>query len=146
MTDFVYTTYIQTTPEKLWAALTNPEFTKQYWGDTTSDWKKGADWKLAQTGSGQTLVVGKVLESVPPKRLVYSWVDPDDKNEVSQVTFEIETIDGMVKLSVAHDHFKPGSTMAPRVAGGWPRVLTSIKSFLETGTALPAKAPCATAA
>ena len=144
MTDFIYTTYIKTTPEKLWAALTNPEFIKQYWGHSNiSDWKKGSEWRHIHQDNGSTLIIGKVVESVPSKRLVLTWAAPDDKDDVSQVSFDIGTIDDMVVLKVVHDHFKQGSTMAPKVSGGWPRVLSSLKTYLETGKALPPKAACA---
>ena len=134
--DFIYTTYIKTTPEKVWAAITNPEFTHQYWGlDNISDWKIGSTWQ--HVGSeGQVRIVGQVLESVPPKRLVLSWADPANPTDDSRVTFEIDTIEDMVRLNVLHGNFKADSVMAGRVAKGWPRVLSSMKSFLETGTAL----------
>ncbi len=81
-------------------------------------------------------VTGKVVESVPLKRLVLTWADPDNEADVSRVTFEIEPIDDTVRLNVIHGDFKPGSDMVTRVSGGWPRVLSSLKSFLETGKAL----------
>jgi uncharacterized protein YndB with AHSA1/START domain len=134
--DFIYTTYIKTTPEKVWAAITNPEFTRQYWGhDNVSDWKKGSKWQHAGS-DGEVKVVGQVLESIPPKRLVLTWADPANPTDDSRVTFEIDTIEDMVCLNVIHANFKAGSVMAGRVAQGWPRVLSSMKSFLETGKAL----------
>jgi uncharacterized protein YndB with AHSA1/START domain len=135
--EFVYTTFIKATPEKVWAAITTPEFTRQYWGhDNISDWKKGSEWKHVDQKNGNVRIVGKVLESNPPKRLVLSWAIPDDKTDVSQVTFEIEAIEDMVRLNVAHSGFKPGSSTASKVAIGWPRVLSSLKSLLETGKPL----------
>ncbi len=80
--------------------------------------------------------MGRVLESVPPKRLVLSWADPDDENDLSRVTFEIETVDDLVRLNVIHGDFKPDSDMANKVSGGWPRVLSSLKSLLETNRPL----------
>jgi len=134
--DLTYTTYIKTTAEKVWAAITNPEFTRQYWGhDNVSDWKVGSIWQHV-TDEGQARIVGKVLESTPPNRLVLSWAAPDNLADESRVTFEIETIEDMVRLNVIHGNFKADSEMASRVNNGWPRVLSSLKTFLETGKAL----------
>jgi uncharacterized protein YndB with AHSA1/START domain len=135
--DFIYTTYIKTTPEKLWTAITNPEFTRQYWGhDNVSDWKKGSEWKHIDRKNDHTKIIGKVLESNPPKRLVLTWADPADKADDSRVTFEIDAIEDMVRLNVIHGGFKDDSIMATRIVGGWPRVLSSLKTFLESGKAL----------
>lgn len=136
---FIYVVYIRTTPERLWEALTNPEFTRQYWGglSNVSDWKKGAKWQLvARDENDDVYVVGEVLESVPPKRLVLTWADPDDTADRSRVTFEIEPIEDMVRLNVLHGDFTAGSDMKGKISGGWPRVLSSLKSYLETGKAL----------
>ena len=136
--DFVYTTYIKTTPEKLWSALTTPEFNRQYWGPgIVSDWKKGATWQIASDEAGSSVhVAGEVLESRPPHRLALSWFDPSNPEDDSKVTFTIDTVDDMVRLTVIHGDFKSGSKMATGIALGWPRVLSSMKSFLETGKAL----------
>ena len=137
----VYTTYIRTTPKKLWAAITKPEFTRQYWGGlaNVSDWKKGSNWQMATADEKpEVYTTGKVLECNPPKRLVLSWVAPDNLKDQSRVTYEIEIIKDAVCLTVTHDQFKAGSTMPGRVNGGWPRVLSSLKSFLETGKGLAA--------
>ena len=76
------------------------------------------------------------MESVPPKRLVLTWADPSDEADISRVTFQIEALDNEVRLDVIHGDFQAGSDMVNKVSGGWPRVLSSMKSFLETGTAL----------
>ena len=137
--ELIYTTYIRTTPEKLWNAITNPEFTRQYWGgnENVSDWKPGSKWVHITSDEERAIrVTGKVVESVPLKRLVLTWADPDNEADVSRVTFEIEPIDDTVRLNVIHGDFKPGSDMVTRVSGVWPRELSSLKSFLETGKAL----------
>lgn len=132
--DFIYTTYIKSTPEKIWNAITNPEFARQYWGnENISDWKIGSKWQHMDGASVR--VIGKVLESSPPKRLVLSWAEPDNESDDSRVTFEIEALGDMTKLSVVHDNFKAGSQMLGKISKGWPLVLSNLKSFLETGTA-----------
>ena len=135
----VYTTFIRTTPKKLWAAITKPEFTRQYWAgiDNVSDWEKGSKWEhIGGDKEREVWIRGKVLESDPPKRLVLTWADPDDLADKSRVTFEIEAIKDQVCLTVTHGNFKEGSKMAGKVSWGWPRVLSSMKSFLETGKGL----------
>ena len=135
----VYETFIRTTPKKLWAAITKPEFTRQYWAgvENVSDWKKGSKWEhIGGDKQREVWITGKVLESNPPKRLVLSWADPDDLADKSRVTFEIEPMGDMVCLTVTHGNFKAGSPMFGKVSWGWPRVLSSMKSFLETGKGL----------
>ena len=135
----VYTTYIRSTPKKTWDAITKPEFTRQYWGGmaNVSDWKKGSKWQH-MAKDNDAWIVGEVAESTPPKRLVLTWADPDQLKDKSRVTFEIEPIEDMVCLTVTHDNFKTGSDMASKVSKGWPLVLSSMKSFLETGKGLNA--------
>ena len=138
-TELVYLSYIRTTPKKLWSAITNPEFTQQYWGGAKnlSDWKKGSTWEHVFEEKERVVgVAGKVVESEPPKRLVLTWAAPDRPMDQSRVTFEIEPVKGMVSLRVTHAQLNPGSTMGKAVSRGWPLVLSSLKSFLETGKGL----------
>lgn len=132
--EFIYTTYIKSTAEKIWAAITNPEFAKQYWGnENVSDWKKDSAWK--HMDGSNVRIIGKVLESNPPKRLVLSWAEPDNEADDSKVIFEIEQLGDMTRLNVIHNDFKTGSSMVDKVSKGWPLVLSNMKSFLETGKA-----------
>lgn len=137
--DQVYTTYIKTTPEKLWAAITNPEFARQYWGGhvNVSDWQTGSTWQHEDSNRQNAVrVIGRVIESTPPQRLVLSWYSPDNEADSSTVSFVIEAVADLVRLVVTHGAFKADSVMAGQVAGGWPVVLSSLKSFLETGVAI----------
>jgi uncharacterized protein YndB with AHSA1/START domain len=133
----VYETYIRTTPKKLWDAITQPEFTRQYWGGmrNVSSWKTGSKWEH-QNPENEVWITGEVTECTPPKRLVLTWADPDDLKDQSRVTFELEAGEEHVRLIVTHDEFKAGSVMVGKVASGWPRVLSSLKSYLETGEGL----------
>jgi uncharacterized protein YndB with AHSA1/START domain len=138
---FVYSTFIKTTPEKLWDAITKPEFTRQYWGgmeNHSADWRQGSKWEHHNPAdkADPIWIHGKVLESDRPKRLVLSWVDPENLSDESRVTFEIEPFDDLTQLTVVHGDFKPGSTMEPKITWGWPRVLSSLKSYLETGAGI----------
>jgi uncharacterized protein YndB with AHSA1/START domain len=138
---FVYVTYIAATPAKVWKALTEGELTRQYWKHTNeSDWKPGSKWRhVADDGKGTVKLVGEVVEVIPNKRLVLTWGDVSDAGnpaEHSRVAIEIETVGAMVRLTVTHDELKPGSDMAKSISQGWPRVLSSLKSFLETGRSL----------
>lgn len=140
MTDsrFVYVTYIRTTPEKLWAALIEPEFTRQYWAGTyqVSDWKPGSDWKN-MIPDGRVGDSGKVLVFDPPRKLSITWQNefmPDMKAEGhSTCTYELEPAGTAVKLTVTHEIGVPNSKLIGGVSEGWPHLLASLKSLLETG-------------
>lgn len=135
-TELHYTLFIATTPEKLWAAITTPEFTRQYWGGmvNAADWKTGARWQHEDTANGNSVrITGTVLECTPPERLVLSWAGPDNPAEVSHVTFTIQRARDVVRLDVVHGGLIAGSAMAGGVSRGWPLVLSSLKSWLETG-------------
>jgi len=138
---FVYVTYIRTTPEKLWRALVDPEFTRQYWCDTVQEceWKVGAAWGIVIPG-GRVINSGQVLEIDPPRKLVLTWrkeLDPEMRAEGhSRMTYEIEQLPHSVKLTVTHESDMPGSKLIQAVSQGWPLVLASLKSLLETGSSL----------
>ena len=139
---FVYVTYIRSTPPKVWQALTDSELTKQYWGHrNVSDWSVGSAWEHKRNSTDATDIVGKVIESAPPKRLVISWADPGEAKQpdkVSRVAYDIEPYkDDSVRLTVTHTELEPGSGMERGISAGWPLVLSALKSFLETGKALP---------
>jgi uncharacterized protein YndB with AHSA1/START domain len=139
--EFVYVTYIRTTPEKLWRALLEPEFTKQFWIETTqeSEWKPGASWQLVAP-DGRLLDSGEVVEIEPPKRLVLKWrhhLFPEMAGDGdSTMSYEIEEKDDSVKLTVTHVNDKSGSKFIKGVSNGWPQILSSLKSLLETGESL----------
>jgi DNA-binding transcriptional ArsR family regulator/uncharacterized protein YndB with AHSA1/START domain len=153
---FVYTTYIQTTPEQLWLALTEPAFTERYWGATfESDWSAGSEMAWEQLGLTIADPAQVVLESKPYRRLSYTWhtftpelaealdLIGEARDRIaaeprSKVSFEIEPLGELVKLTVVHDGFEPGSLVASMVSQGWPRVLANLKTLLETGEPLPA--------
>ncbi|HEY8334191.1 MAG TPA: SRPBCC family protein [Tardiphaga sp.] len=144
--EFVYTTFINTTPEKLWHALTDTAFTERYWFGCSlqSDWKVGSPMQM--TRDGQIMNECVILESDPPRRLSYSWLtvfDDDMKQErPSRVTFVLEpTTRGAVKLTVTHEGFAAGSKTLPSISEGWPLVLSSLKSILETGQPLAFEKP-----
>ena len=156
--EFVYTTYIRTTPEQLWQALTDPAFTTRYWEGITleSDWKPGSTFTM-KLGNGVTVAdpAQVVLEADPYRRLSYTWhtftpewaaaYDISEEHRAtfaaeprSTVTFEIEPAGDYVRLTVVHDGFEPGSAVLTGISQGWPLVMSSLKSLLETGDALAA--------
>lgn len=135
---FVYVTFIRTTPEALWEALTGPEFTRKYWFGVVmdSEWKAGAPWKM-QYADGTITDAGEILECDRPRRIVIRWQNefrPELKAEgFSRCTIEIEPVDNAVKLTVTHAIDVDNSKLIVAVSGGWPRILSNLKSLLETG-------------
>src|SRR5579862_9606022 len=152
---FVYTTYIATTPERLWRALTDPAFTERYWAITfNSDWKPGSTVIWHTRGLTIADPEQVVVESEPCRRLSYTWHTftpewaeslgfTDDARERlgaerrSKVTFEIEPLEEQVKLTVIHDDLEPGGITGSLISEGWPRVLANLKTLIETGETLP---------
>ena len=138
---FVYVTYIRTTPEKLWKALIEPEFTRQFWCNTTqeSEWKPGATWKILMP-DGAVADSGEVVEIDPHRRLVLKWRNefrPELKAEgYSRLTYQLEPEGKSVKLTVIHEMEKERSKFIEAVSSGWPHILASLKSLLETGESL----------
>ncbi len=153
--EFVYTTYINTTPERLWQALTDPAFTRRYWGVSfETDWAVGSTMTWEENGTKTVDPAQVVLEYEPYRRLAYTWhtftpewaeyagVSDETLAKItserrSKVTFEIEPLGQMVKLTVVHDDFEPVSTVLESVSQGWPGILSNLKTLLETGETLP---------
>ncbi len=141
MSEFVYVTYIRTTPAKLWQALTDPDFNRRYWFGIhcESDYTAGASWKMV-AGDGTITDAGEILEAEPEKRLVIKWRNefrPELKAEgYTRCTFGIEPEGDAVKLTIVHQIDRPGAKVIEAVSGGWPKILSSLKSLLETGTPL----------
>jgi len=153
---FVYATYIQTTPERLWQALTDPSFTERYWSISfETDWKAGSPMTWHTRGIAIADPEQVVIESEPYRRLTYTWqthtpewaatlkLTDDARDRLaaeprSKVTFEIEPLGDQVRLTVIHDDLEPGGITASLISGGWPRVIANLKTLLETGEPLPA--------
>ena len=149
---FTYVIYINTTPEQLWKALTEGEFTRQYWGgrQITSEWTTGAPVKHVKA-DGSLDWRGEVLESDPPHRLSYTFI-PENDDEMpgyegekvdlatpekpSRVTFEIAEYMDQVRLTLIHDQFEENSKVLQGISVGWPVILSSLKSLLEGGSPL----------
>lgn len=152
--EFVYTTYIKTTPERLWQALTEPAFTTRYWKCSFhSDWREGSTYDLEQSGALIVDPEQRILLSDPPHRLSYTWhtFSPEWAEAVgrqagfseehiaklaaeprSKVTYEIDQVDDMVKLTVVHEGFEPGGAVLEGISQGWPRILAELKTMLES--------------
>jgi len=137
---FHYVSYIETTPEELWEALTNSAFTTRYWWDTSviSDWKVGSPVSLVL--KGKTTDVGEILIADHPKRLSYSFHhilnEAALKERPSRVTFVLEPFGDLVKLTLTHEGFAGDSVVHDGISKGWPAILSSLKSLLETGKPL----------
>jgi uncharacterized protein YndB with AHSA1/START domain len=136
---FVYVTYIRTTPEKLWSALTDVEFMKQYWFGVRceSQWTAGSSWKMVYP-DGRITDSGEIVEAEPPRRLVIRWQHqnkPELKAEgKSHCTMELEPSGLAVKLSITHTIEREPSKFIVAVSGAWPMVISNLKSLLETGS------------
>jgi uncharacterized protein YndB with AHSA1/START domain len=136
---YVYVTYIRTTQEKLWSALTDVEFMKQYWFGMRceSEWKAGSSWRLVSE-SGQVYDSGSIVEADPPRRLVIRWVHQNRPELTAEgeslCTMKLEAIGPAVKLSITHSIEREHSKLIEAVSGGWPKILSNLKSLLETGS------------
>jgi uncharacterized protein YndB with AHSA1/START domain len=135
---FTYTTYIRTTPEKLWNALTTPEFARQYWFGMhiETDWKAGSPWRMLFP-DGRVADIGVVEHVDPPRSVVLRWRNewkPELKAEGEAIcTISLESVDGTVKLTIVHEMQRDRSALIEAVSGGWPRILSNLKTLLETG-------------
>lgn len=143
MTDklaFVYVTYIKGTPENVWQALTDADLTAEYWGHSNvSDWQVGSSWEHQRAdGTHIADVVGSVVESLPPARLVNTWAVPGEEptDAPQRVVFDIEPWGEIVRLTVTHENLSHDEERQ-EAAGGWAAVLSNLKSFIETGHVLP---------
>ncbi|MCH8347331.1 MAG: SRPBCC family protein [Proteobacteria bacterium] len=142
--EFNYVTFIDAPREKVWQALTEPEFTKRYWFNSTveSDWKEGSDYTFRvpdDKGGERVVLTGKIIKVDKPKELVYQFTAPWNeaaRDEDSTVQFLLEEIEGMTKLSVRHYDFQEGSILIGEISSGWPMVLSGLKTLLESGKEL----------
>jgi uncharacterized protein YndB with AHSA1/START domain len=136
---FVYVTYIRTTPELLWSALISREFSQQYWrgAHPEAEWKVGGSWKLVFP-DGRSADSGEIVAFEPSRKLAIRWRNefrPELKEEGwSLCTMEIELAEGAVKLTVTHSIERAESKLIEAVSGGWPQILSNLKSLLETGS------------
>ena len=143
---FVYVTYIRSTPQKVWEALTTPEFMRQYWFDMhiATDWKAGSEWQML-FDDGRVADRGVVLEADAPRRLVLRWRNawkPEFEAEGDTLcTITLEPAEGAVKLQVVHEAQRENSGLIQAVGGGWPKILSNLKSLLETGQPAMAAKP-----
>ena len=137
--NYVYVTYIRSTPAEVWSALMKPEFMRQYWFGVhfETDWKPGSPWKMLYP-NGTMTDHGQVLECVPQKRIVLSWHNdwnPEFAAEgEARCVIEIAPDRGAVRLSIQHSMERNGAKLIEAVSGGWPRIISNLKSLLETGS------------
>ena len=135
---FVYVSYIASTPEKVWQALTDPDITRKYWGNhhNASDWKVGSGWEHRDFDDPKLIdITGTVIESDFPRRLAVSWVQPKNEGnqeKTSRVTYDIEPFGSVVRLTVTHDELD--QEMYDSISFGWPAVISGLKTLLETGS------------
>jgi uncharacterized protein YndB with AHSA1/START domain len=135
---FVYVTFIRTTPDRLWSALTDPDFMKEYWFGVhfKTEWKSGAPWEMLYP-DGRVTDAGEIVEFDPPKRIVLKWrheLRPELKAEgFARCMIELEPLSDAVKLTITHTMDRAESKLIQAVSGGWPRILSNLKSLLETG-------------
>lgn len=140
-TSFVHVTYIRSSAQEVFDAIVDPAIARRYWGhENVSDWKPGSPWKHVRANEQRTTeLVGKVVEVAPPQRLVITWANASqaaDPASHSRVRFDLVPYEDMVRLTVTHDELEAGSGMANGISKGWPVVLSSLKSLLETGQGL----------
>jgi uncharacterized protein YndB with AHSA1/START domain len=134
----VYVTFIRTTPERLWSALIDPDFMKEYWFGVhfETEWKPGAPWRMLYP-DGRVTDAGEIVEFDPPQRIVLKWrheLRPELKAEgFARCTIEVEPVSDAVKLTITHTMDRTESKLIQAVSGGWPRILSNLKSLLETG-------------
>ncbi len=135
---YVYVIYILTTPQKVWEALTDQTISASYWErENVSDWKVGSEWQHRLPGKSAD-VIGQVLESDPPRRLVTTWETPTDRGNPetsNRCAFDIEDVGGKVKLTVTHSELSEAALKD--ISQGWPAVLSNLKTLLETGRTIP---------
>ena len=142
MSKFVYVSYIRTTPQRLWDALTEPEFQRQYWYGMHQDcdWKAGSSWAMVFS-DGRVADSGEIVESDPPRRAVIKWRNefrPELTAEGwSRCTYEIEPDGEICRLTILHEIEVENSKLLEAVSGGWPRIVSSLKSILEGGEPMP---------
>ena len=138
---FIYVAYIRATPEKLWSAFTDAQYMRRYWFGThwETEWTAGSSWMMV-TGDGRIPDAGEIVEAEPPRRLVIRWRH-QDKPELkaegeSQCTVELERIGSAAKLSLTHTIEREPSKFIEAVSGAWPKIISNLKSVLETGSAV----------
>jgi uncharacterized protein YndB with AHSA1/START domain len=139
---FVYVTYIRATPQQIWEELTDPERNKLFWSGyhQQTSWKVGDDYEIVGP-DGRAWDSGKVVASDPPKRLSVTWLHQHDEamraEGESTCTFELEpATESVTKLTVTHAIGLANSKLIGAVSNGWPSIIASLKSLIETGRAL----------